>query len=53
MTQVPPSLKGNFSAFILTGKRARELFAALDDDGNGFLDEEEFVQVFRLYVTPD
>merc|ERR1712037_1033953 len=26
------------------GKRARELFEALDDDGNGTLDEEEFVQ---------
>ena len=27
------------------GRRARELFDALDDDGNGVLTEEEFVQV--------
>ena len=26
------------------GKRARELFEALDDDGNGSLTEEEFVE---------
>ncbi|XP_023341119.1 uncharacterized protein LOC111711100 [Eurytemora carolleeae] len=25
------------------GKRARELFNALDDDGNGFLTEDEFI----------
>ena len=31
--------------FWSEGKRARELFAALDDDGNGTLDEDEFVQV--------
>ena len=31
--------------FCFEGKRARELFAALDDDGNGTLDEDEFVQV--------
>ena len=30
---------------VAEGKRARELFAALDDDGNGTLDEDEFVQV--------
>jgi Ca2+-binding EF-hand superfamily protein len=29
----------------MTGRRARELFDALDDDGNGVLTEEEFVQV--------
>ena len=37
------------------GKRARELFEALDDDGNGTLDEDEFVQVggifFAVFVT--
>ena len=27
------------------GVRARELFEALDDDGNGVLTEDEFVQV--------
>ena len=32
-------------ALWCSGKRARELFDALDDDGNGFLTEEEFVQV--------
>ena len=26
------------------GKRAKELFEALDDDGNGSLTEEEFVE---------
>ena len=26
------------------GKRARELFDALDDDGNGVLTEDEFIQ---------
>ena len=31
------------------GKRARELFEALDDDGNGTLDEEEFVQVAQVF----
>ena len=31
------------------GKRARELFEALDDDGNGTLDEEEFVQVDKVF----
>ena len=31
------------------GKRARELFEALDDDGNGTLDEEEFVQVDQIF----
>lgn len=34
---------------VAEGKRARELFAALDDDGNGTLDEEEFVQVGQIY----
>ena len=29
---------------FLLGKRAKELFDALDDDGNGFLTEEEFVE---------
>ena len=28
---------------LRAGKRARELFNALDDDGNGFLTEDEFV----------
>ena len=32
------------------GKRARELFEALDDDGNGTLDEDEFVQVLRFLI---
>ena len=32
------------------GKRARELFEALDDDGNGTLDEDEFVQVLKYVV---
>jgi hypothetical protein len=31
----------------LLGRRARELFDALDDDGNGVLTEEEFVQVTK------
>jgi Ca2+-binding EF-hand superfamily protein len=33
---------------MFAGRRARELFDALDDDGNGVLTEEEFVQVLAL-----
>ena len=29
---------------IKKGKRARELFDALDDDGNGVLTEDEFIE---------
>ena len=36
----------SFTTGPTPGKRARELFMALDEDGSGFLDEEEFVQVF-------
>ena len=34
----------NLDNGAVSGKRARELFNALDDDGNGFLTEDEFVQ---------
>ena len=39
--KIKPSKKAKL---CLEGKRARELFEALDEDGNGSLTEDEFVE---------
>ena len=42
MTSQPLSAPDNVNTYI-SGKRARELFDALDEDGSGSLTEDEFI----------
>ena len=44
MIQVAQFIQKNIHKYGSIGKRARELFEALDEDGNGSLTEDEFVE---------